>query len=346
LQQIVQEQDAYYAVTYTPPGVKTGVCHQVRLKVEPAGADVRARKSYCAGKQTDALADTAAGRDLDAKLAGTGAGTLRASVQAPYFFNGSSPERVNIVLDAASTGVKFRKEKGKLHGELNVAGGAYSEGTRAAAHFSETIELEFADQKQADDFSKSPWHYENQLTLPPGTYTVKTVISPAPDVWGRAETSVTVGTYDPAKLNMSGIALSRELRNAAGGIAGLTPDMIEGQVPLIASGRQIVPTGVTRFQKAERALFYTEIYEPSLAGSAPAGVTMQFRVLERGTGAVKSDSGAASIARYIKPNNPIIAVASTVPTAQLSPGAYRLEIITFHTSGPDTVTRSVDFDLY
>jgi len=143
---------------------------------------------------------------------------------------------------------------------------------------------------------------------------------------------------------MSGIALSRELRDAKGGVAGLPADMIEGETPLIASGKEIVPTGSDRFLSNERAFFYTEVYDPALAGPNPPQISMRFRVLDRTSGAVKSDSGAASVAGYVKTGDPVVGVASTIPTTSLAPGPYRFEITTSHTSGPETIVRSVDFD--
>ncbi len=212
--------------------------------------------------------------------------------------------RINVVLDTATSGIAFHKEKGKEHGELNAEAVAYRPDGSVAARFSETLPFDFGDQKEADAFAKLPFHYENQLWLPPGQYTIKAVLSPSADVWGKAEQKVTVDARESGKLSMSAIALSRELRDAKGGVAGLPVDMIEGETPLIASGKEIVPTGSDRFQSNERAFFYTEVYDPALAGANPPRVSMRFRVLDRASGAVKSDSGAASIAGYVKPGDP------------------------------------------
>ncbi len=346
LHQILQEQDAYYSVTFTPAsgGDAPGACHQLRIKAETSGVDVRARKLYCESRG-DGLAGSAVGKDLDTKLAGSAAGSLGTSVRAPWFYNGAST-RVRIVMDVPAPGLKAQKEKGKFRAVVNVAGGAYRADGSVAAHFSEAVTEEFADQKQADAFSKQPFHYERDFTVPPGSYTVKAVVSPSADAWGKAETPLAIAAYEPGKFAMSGIALSRELRNAAGGVAGLPADMIEGETPLLASGHQVVPTSITRFHLGERALFYTEVYEPSLAGASPAGVSMDFRVVDRSSGAVKSDSGAANVAGYVQAGNPVIGVASTVPVAGLTAGAYRLELTATHTSGAEAILRAVDFDLY
>ncbi len=343
LQQIIQEQDAAYAVAFSDPG-GTG-CHQLRVKADPAGVDLRAAKSFCSPNKTDALAGTAAGKDLDARLGGTAAGNLGVSVQAPWFAGKGPQTRVAVAIDAASSGMKFQKVKGGVHAELNAAGAAYHKDGTVAAHFSETLPFDFADQKQADAFLKLPFHYENQLMLSPGDYSIKAAISPGGDVFGKAEVPISIEGADLAKFSAGGIALSRELRNLSSGASGLPTDMLEGVTPLVASGKQIVPTGNAKFQKGERALFYVEIYEPALASGATAQVSMRFRVLERASGAMKSDSGDASVAGYIKAGNSVIGAASTVPTAALTPGAYRLEITATHASGPEKVVRTVDFEL-
>lgn len=334
LGQILQLQDRYYAVTFTSAPGAAGACHTLKVKAEGAD-DVYSRKSYCAGSVPP--------QQLETALAGAADGSLRLSMQAPWFWSqGAARAHVDVVLDAPTAGVKVKKEKGKYHGALAIEGVAYAADGSVASRFSENLDLDFPDQKKADAFLKFPFHYENQLSLAPGKYTVKAAISPSDGVFGKTSAEITVEPRDPAKLAMGAIALSRQLANAPSGAAGLPADMIEGASPLLAAGHQIVPTADTRFQKNEHVFFYTEIYEPSLVGQSPAAVSMRFRVLDK-SGAVKSDSGVASVAGYIKPGKPVIPVASTVATAQLSSGSYRLEVTALHSTGPETVVRTVDF---
>lgn len=336
LGQILQLQDHYYALTFASAPGAAGACHSLKIKVDTADADVYARKSFCAG--------SAPPKQLEAALAATANGNLNLSMQAPWFWSqGADRAHVDVVLDAPTAGVKVQKQKGKVHGELAVEGAAYGADGSVASRFSETLNLEFPDQKKADAFFKLPFHYENQLSLAPGKYTVKAAISPSDGVFGKTSTEITVEPRDPAKLAMGALALSRQLANAPAG-AGLPADMVEGGSPLLAAGHEIVPTANLHFQKNEHIFFYTEIDEPSLVGQAPAAVSMRFRVLDK-SGAVKSDSGVASVAGYIKPGKPVVPVASTVPTTGLPSGSYRLEVTASHSTGPETVTRTIDFDL-
>jgi hypothetical protein len=122
--------------------------------------------------------------------------------------------------------------------------------------------------------------------------------------------------------------------------------MIEGEIPLLASGHWIVPTGMTRSQKSRCVFFCTEIYEPSLTGATPAVVSIQVRVVDPVTGVVKVPSDPpASLASFVRPGDPVIPVASIVPTTQSAPGAYQLDILASHSSGREEVLRSVAFDL-
>ena len=50
LQNIAQEQDQYYALTYVAPESKEGTCHTIRVKVDRKGTTVRSRTSYCTSK--------------------------------------------------------------------------------------------------------------------------------------------------------------------------------------------------------------------------------------------------------------------------------------------------------
>ena len=348
LQQAVQELASFYEVMVDLADVESsGRCHALRVRTDLEGADVRAPESFCRAVQKDALAGTAAGRRLDGWLASQAAGSLAAAARAFWRYPGDGPQaNVTVAMDAPLSGITFQKTKNKFHGELNVAGAAYGVGGSVAARFSESVALDFTDKKEADAFAKRPYHYENLLQLPAGKYTVKAVISPAGDAWGRAETSVEIPQHDATKLDMSGVVLSRELRPAAATAAGLDPGMIEGSTPLIAGGQQVVPAAQARFKNSEKLYLYAEIYEPSLAGANPAAVSFQYRIVDRASGEVKADSGPpASLASFVRPGNPVIPVATAATIYRLAQGAYRLDVRAVLATGSADVIRSTDFDV-
>ena len=101
LGQILQWQDHYYAVTFTPAAGAPGACHTLKLKAEGAD-DVYSRKSYCAGGVP--------ARQLDTALAGKDSGSLRLWMQTPWFWSqGADRAHADVALDAPTAGAKVRK---------------------------------------------------------------------------------------------------------------------------------------------------------------------------------------------------------------------------------------------
>ncbi len=124
------------------------------------------------------------------------------------------------------------------------------------------------------------------------------------------------------------------------------PDFFpEGRTPLVAGGKQFVPASTSRFRRSEPAYFYTEIYEPLLAGSGAPSLTLGYRIVERNTGIVKADTGMAGIGGFVQPGNPVVPFGTTLLFGELLPGGYRLEVRAAHSSGPEVVARTVNFDL-
>jgi VWFA-related protein len=349
LKLITQELDSAYdvSVSLADAGPAAG-CHALRVETAADGVDVRAPKTFCPATEKDALAGTEIGKNLDGWLSGQSAGKLAASTRAFWRHKGNDANgSVIVAVDAPAPGIKFQKVKDKFHGEISVAGAAYRADGALAARFSETVALDFNDKKQVDAFAKRAFHYENQLELPPGKYAIKVALSPASDAWGKADTSVEIAPRNAAALDMSGVALSTELRPLAGGaVSGLDPAMLEGAAPLEAANRQITPSGESRFKKSDKVYMYAEIHDPALARGEPA-LYLQYRIVDRSSGEERASSGAApaSLAGFVRPGTPLVPFATAVPTAQLAPGAYRLDVRVLHPNGTEDVIRSTEFEV-
>lgn len=95
----------------------------------------------------------------------------------------------------------------------------------------------------------------------------------------------------------------------------------------------------------DRVYFYTEVYEPTLGSANPSTLSMQVRVLDQKTSELQFDTGMASVAGYVQPGNLMVPFATALPVTQLPPGSYRLEVKAAHSSGPDVVARTIDFEL-
>ena len=240
--------------------------------------------------------------------------------------------------------VKFEKLKGKQHGEVNILGIAYKPDGSVGARFSDTVKIDFDDKKQIDEFLKKPLHYDNQFDVATGTYTFKVVFRAGGEDFGKMEKPLAIEAYDGKKFTISGIALSTEIHKVDQVEAGLDQLLLEGRTPLIASGMQVTPTGDSVFHKGETVVCYVELYEPlNQEGQPPLKVGLQLRVVDS-KNEQKVDSGLVEMTRYAQSGNPVVPLGLRIPVDQLTPGAYKLELIGRDEKG-NAAGRSIDFQV-
>lgn len=352
LGKIAQEQDQYYLIAYTPSVESAeGSCHELRLKVDRADLEVRARKSYCTSKPVDLLSGKPVGKALEERAAGSASGNATARMQLPWFYSAPNMARVDLALDVIPSAMKFQKDKNKLHGEFDMAGVAYKTDGTVATRISDTVKVDFDTQQEADAFLKTPYHYENQFDILPGQYDFRMAFtSGSSDTlgFGKIEMPLKVEPWNGQALSASGIALSHETHPAAELVSGLDVSLLEGMRPLIARGTQVVPTGTARFQETEQGFFYIEVYEPRLTAAKPDAplplVRIRVRFINRTTGEVKADTGVQPAGIYERAGNPIVPVLSHLPLASWPAGGYKIEVSVMRETG-DPVVRTADFDI-
>ena len=347
---VAQEQDEYYLLSYTPTVESAeGSCHELKVKVDRGDLEVRARKGYCTSKPVDLLSGKPAGKDLEARAASTATGNIVAKMQLPWFYSGPNVARVNLAMDIVPSGMKFQKEKGKLHGEFDLAGVAYKPDGTVAARVSDVVKLDFDTQQQADAFLKTPYHYENQFDIAPGQYNFRMAFtSGAADAqgFGKVELPLKIDPWNGETLSASGLALSHDAHPAADLASGLDVSLLEGLRPLVAKGTEVVPTGTSQFHTGERGFVYFEAYEPLLVAAKPDAIPLigvRVRILNRRTGEQKTDSGVSVARSFERAGNPAVPILSPLP-ADLPAGAYRLEVSVMRQTG-DPVVRTADFDV-
>jgi hypothetical protein len=73
-------------------------------------------------------------------------------------------------------------------------------------------------------------------------------------------------------------------------------------------------------------------------------VGIRVRVLDRATGQQKEDTGVKAAGSFERPGNASVPIVSSLPTATLPAGAYRLEVSVMRSTG-DPVVRTADFDV-
>jgi VWFA-related protein len=340
---IFKEQRVYYLLGYVPPDSLDGSCHALRVKVDRGGVDVRARNSYCNVKPVDLLAAKPVERDLENRAAGAEPGNIGATMQLPFFYEGPGLARLNVAMEIPSSCLRFEKVKGRFHAEANVMGIAYAADGSVAARFSDTVKLDFAEQKDLDTFHASPLHYEKQLSIAPGRYNFRAVFSAGAEKFARLEAPLVIDQYDGQQFMVSSLALSKDARPAAELGGGLDEELFEDRRPLMFRGLRVVPSGTNQFQKTDTAVIYLEVYEPRSAAAAPPGVELRLRVLDRQT-------GAEEFAASVPLDAAAVAGKTTIPYGlrlrvdALPPAWYRYEVQAIDSTGK-SMTRSVEFEV-
>lgn len=346
MERIARDQGQYYVLGYTPTESPEGSCHTLHVKVDRGGTVVRSRSGYCNVRPVDLLAGKPEEKELEKHATGSQSGNIAASLAAPFFYTAANTARVNLAMEIPDDNFKFAKEKGKQHAAINVLGIAYKPDGSIGARFSDTVNLDFDDKKQVEEFKKEPFNYENQFDIASGQYTLKVVFSSGGESFGKVEVPLVIDPYDTKQFSLSAMALSKEIRSATDMSARLDAILLEDRTPLVTQGMEIVPTAATHFKKNGPAAIYVEIYEPLLLAKAtPPKVGIEFDVIDRKTGEHKISTGFNNPQSSMREGNPVIPVGLKLPVDQLGPGSYRVQLRAVDSAGNSSKPRTADFDV-
>lgn len=315
LQKIGQEQQEYYLLSYAPPDSKTGSCHTLKVKVSRSGLNLRARSSYCNAKAAEFTA-AGAGQDLEKRAAAAESGTIAASMRLPYFYTAADQASVQVILEFSPDAVKFEKKNQSLHADVNILGIASTQNGEIASRFSDTLTLDYDEADSA--WKTKPVHYEQELKIAPGQYTLTVAFSAGGENFGKLVQSIAIQPYQPGQFSLSGIALGNEIRKAS---AGSAVSLFEDRKVLAVGANELVPTGSTGFAKSDPLFCYFEAYA---AADPTPGSTIQLRIVDARTGQAAWDSGTGQLS--IPPGKTSLPVGLSLPVASLSPGSYTLQV--------------------
>jgi VWFA-related protein len=345
LDRIANEQKEYYILGYSPgDDAADGSCHELKVKVNQGGLSVRSRTGYCATKPLDFLAGTAKGKELESRAAGSAPGGITAKMQSAFFYTAANTARVDVAMEMPPDMLKFKKEKGKMHAEMNVLGIAYNPDGGVAAKFSDTLKMEFQNKKEVEEFQEKPLRYETQFDVASGKYNLKVVFTAGED-FGKLESPLVVDPYDSRKFSLSTVAMSRELHKVNELDTNLDATLLADRTPLISLGMQLTPAASNVFPKEGMGAFYLEIYEPSMTEEKPHKVGLQMVVVDKKTNEQKIDTGMMNMAQYEHTGSPVIPVGLRVPSKELPAGSYRAEFKAADDSGNVSVVRTADFEV-
>ena len=342
MDRIAKEQDEYYVVGYAPPESQEGSCHTIKVKIDRGGTIVRSRSGYCNVKPVDLLAGKPIEKELESHASMSNISAPGASLETPFFFTSANVARVSVAMEIPSNTVKFDKQKGKYHADINVLGIATKPDGTEAARFSDTVHLEL-EKDEVKEFNKNPFRYENQFDVASGEYKLAVVFSSGGESFGKLEAPLKVDNYDGKHFVLSSLALSREAHPVADIQQGLDADLIAGYVPLVTAGIQIVPAADYHFKKTEATFMYAEIYEPLLTGPNPPKIGVEMKIVDEKTGRAPIDAGITNTEKLIQAGNPVVPFGLKVPVDKLDPGNYRLELRAIDSAGNSSPIRATEF---
>ena len=336
LEKIAAEQNQFYILGYTPPESPEGSCHTLKVEANH-GYKVRSRSGYCNTKSVDLLAGKPVERNLEGRLEASGGGTIPSLMQAAYMYTSADTARVDVTMDIPSDKLKFEKIKGKLRCDVNILGVAYRANGTVGARFSDTIKLEVEDKKEMEKFLEKPVHYENQFDIASGEYSLKVAYTNGGEDFGKIIEPLSIAPFDPKNFAISGILLSKNVHPNQQ--TGIEADLLEGRTPYTVGPMQIEPAGSNSFKKSEVVAIYVELYEP-LAAQEKIQVGAQLKILEKATGKVRLDSGVAEYTQFLKKPSTVAALGLKIPFADLTPGAYIVEVDGLDNAGKKAQSRA------
>jgi hypothetical protein len=190
-----------------------------------------------------------------------------------------------------------------------------------------------------------PAHYETQMQVPPGHYSLEVVLSDGFES-ERADVPLEIDPWNGEQLALSSVALCRRMRDADVAAKETAEANFAPQyVRLVSRGVQFTPAGDDRFAKNAQLFAYFQVYEPLLANDLGTKVTAEMRIVDATTGKVRQDLQSVDAAEYAEAGGTVLRVAREIPISELPPGDYRLEVRATDSTGNTTPWRAAIFSI-
>ncbi len=107
--------------------------------------------------------------------------------------------------------------------------------------------------------------------------------------------------------------------------ADIDPALIEGSVPMVANGMQLVPSSSNHFKVGSEPIVYVEVYDPILQSGNPQ-LGILFDIVNWKNNQKVFSSITIPITEYAHPGNPLVPVIFKMPIEKLPAGDYALRI--------------------
>jgi VWFA-related protein len=343
LDRIGHELDEYYTIGYAPSDLShDGSYHNIKVRIDTKGLQVRARNGYYDTKGIDALAGKTEARALEAQLASSQAGNTRMTAEASYFYTAADEALVNVALALPAEAFNFDKEKKSFKCGVTILGVAYRADGSVAARFSDSRPLEF-DKQQYKDFSATGFTYRSGFDIAPGQYTLKIAVGTGGNGVAKQDIPLTVQAYNGKQFSISGLVLSNQFQPVSQSAVTLDEALLEDQKTFVAQNTEIQPSASNSFKSGQPLALYVEVYEPELASGTPS-VQLQYEVVNRKTN-LPVASNSLSLEKFVKAGSPVIPVGIPIRTDGFQSGDYELEVIASDSTGGRSPVQHAVFSL-
>ncbi|HEV2103679.1 MAG TPA: VWA domain-containing protein [Candidatus Acidoferrum sp.] len=322
LQRIARDQNEFYLLGYVPVLSAEGSCHTLKVKMEHGGMQVRSRSGYCNVRPANPLDGRPIEKQMELQAAGNQPGAIHGSLQAPFFYSGPNVAQVNLAMEIPGDSVVFNKDKGKYHANVNVLGIAYNPDGTVGARFNDTLNLDL-EKDEWKEFTKQPYHYQNQFDAAPGAYKLSVVLSSGGDSFAKFETPLKIDAYNGNNFTLGGVVLSKTLQPVDQIPTDVDATLLEDRTPMIIKGLQITPAANYAFKQSDKVVIYSQVYEPLLKSDAPPKIAAGYTILDSSNKNVFS-SGAVPLEEFVQKGNAVVPFAMIVKVKDLPPGNYRL----------------------
>jgi len=322
LQRIARDQNEFYLLGYVPASSAEGSCHTLKVKMDHGGMQVRSRSGYCNVRPVNPLDGRPIEKQMELQAAGTQAGAIHGSLQAPFFYSGPNVAQVNLAMEIPGDSLVFNKDKGKYHANVNVLGIAYNPDGTVGARFNDTLNLDL-EKDEWKEFTKQPYRYQNQFDAAPGAYKLSVVLSSGGDSFAKFETPLKIDAYDGKKFTLGGVVLSKTVQPVDQIPTDVDATLLEDRTPMIIKGMQVTPAANYAFKQTDQVVIYSQVYEPLLKSDAPPKIAAGYSILDSSNKNIFS-SGAIPLEEYVQKGNAVVPFALIVKVKDLPPGNYRL----------------------
>jgi VWFA-related protein len=322
LQRIARDQNEFYLLGYVPASSAEGSCHNLKVKMERGGMQVRSRSGYCNVRPVNPLDGRPIEKQMELQAAGNQAGAIHGSLQAPFFYSGPNVAQVNLAMEIPGDSLVFNKDKGKYHANVNVLGIAYNPDGTVGARFNDTLNFDL-EKDEWKEFTKQPYRYQNQFDAAPGAYKLSVVLSSGGDNFAKFETPLKIDAYDGKKFTLGGVVLSKTIQSVDQIPTDVDATLLEDRTPMIIKGMQVTPAANYAFKQSDKVVIYSQVYEPLLKSDAPPKIAAGYIIFDSSNKNVFS-SGAIPLEDFVQKGNAVVPFALIVKVKDLPPGNYRL----------------------